>query len=115
MRRPVGIDHAGGFQQAKKCSIVDHFHDHMDIGENLRAGLSFPCPKQTLLNHLILAADSNIDAQNRPGSEGTLKLGGCGHGWSILGENIGHAASGAGCALCLKHKEEVKNDTSRRA
>jgi len=80
--------------------MVNGFHDQVDRGEEECAGLAFPCPKQTLLNHLFVAADRYIDAQNRPGSEGTLKLGGCGHGWDILGENIGHATYGAAYTPC---------------
>ena len=93
---PSGIDHAGGIQPAKECRIVYRFHDHVDIGEEKRAGLLLRrAQSRLLLNHLIIAADGYIDPQNGPGGEGMFMRY---RWWSQLAypqEPISRAASGA--------------------
>ncbi len=83
-RHSVGEDRAGAIQLAKECRLVNGFHDHVDGGEEECARLPLPGPDKTLFNRLIVAADSNIDPENRPGDKGIQRLGGRHHGWILL-------------------------------
>jgi hypothetical protein len=52
----------------------------VDSGEEECARVPLPCPEEGILNQFIVIADGNIDPENRPREEMSLKLGGRGHG-----------------------------------
>jgi hypothetical protein len=61
-RHSVRENQISGIQQAKKSRVVNSFHDHVNTGEEEHAGLLLFGPENTVLNHLFIAADSNVDA-----------------------------------------------------
>jgi len=71
-RHSVGVDHVGVIEPAKESGIVAGFHDDVDIGEEDCARSPLAGPEETSLNHLVVAADGNIDPENGAGYDHTV-------------------------------------------
>ena len=81
--RAIGVHNIGAVQLAKERRIVSRFHNHVDIGKAERAGLSLSGPGKAALDHFIVAADGNIDPENRLCDKGIQRLGGRDQGWIL--------------------------------
>jgi len=52
--------------------------------KNQCAGLALLGPPKTVLNRQVVVADGNINPEDGPGDDETLKLGGRSHGWDLF-------------------------------
>jgi hypothetical protein len=73
-RHSISENRARFIQLKKESRIVNGFHNHMDIGEKQRAGVPLLSPCKAVMNQLIIAADGDIDPEDRPGGKEILKL-----------------------------------------
>jgi len=72
----------------KESRIVNGFHHHVDISEKHCAGAPLASPGKAVINHLVVAADGDMDPKDGPGDKWARWLDGRHHNRMLLESGV---------------------------